>query len=334
VNIGLIGYGGVGKAFIDLLNEKNIKWKVRYILKSDGAIIDKEGLDLDEIKRFQDNIKLHKNWIDGAGFEDIIDIDIDFLVELTPTNMETGEPAISYIRESLKRGINIVTGNKGPILKDYRGLKRLAEKNKVNIGIGCTVGGALPSISGGLIDCAGANIESMEAILNGTTNYILDQMEEGEKTYEETLKEAQELGIAESNPTMDVKGYDTAIKMTILANVLMNENISLEEVQLECIDKVTVSDIKNARMRDCKIKLLGRIYKDNEKVKIQVGPEEIDKSHPLYSVEGKNKGIYYRTDTLGDITIIGGASGTMNAAASILRDIIFLNSQYVIGNTK
>lgn len=327
MKVGIIGYGGVGKAFIKLLKEKNVNWKIKYILKSDGGLINKHGLDIDKIIRFENDIRLHDKWMPGIDFYDVIDDDIDYLIELTPTNIETGEPALSYIKEALNRGVNVIIGNKGPILKDYKGLKKLADKNGVYLGIGCTVGGALPSISGGLVDCAGANIERIEGVLNGTTNYILNQMKTGEKTYEEALKKAQEIGIAEANPTMDVSGYDTAIKMVILANALMGENITLDKVEIKGIDSVTILDIRTANSRGRKIKLLGSAYRENGKIKVKVGPQEIDEEHPLYSVEGKNKGIYYRTDTLGDITIIGGASGTMNAAAAIFRDIVIHTEQ-------
>ncbi|HEY5525153.1 MAG TPA: homoserine dehydrogenase [Clostridium sp.] len=321
MNIGLIGYGGVGKAFIRLLKEKDIPCKVKYILKSDGAVFNSKGIDINKIIQSEDNIKEHKDWMEGKNFENIIDEEIDFLVELTPTNMETGEPAISYIKEALNRGISVVTGNKGPILIDYLGLKELAEKNNVSLGIGCTTGGALPSISGGAVDCAGARIEEIQGVLNGTTNYILKEMATKEIEYQEALRQAQGLGIAETNPKMDVEGFDTAIKMIILTNVLMGEKLTLEDAEIEGITKVTVKDIKDAEQEGKKIKLLGKAFAKDGNIKVKVAPVALEEEHPLYSVEGKNKGVYYRTDTLGDITIIGGASSTRNAAAAILRDI-------------
>lgn len=321
MNIGLIGYGGVGKAFIRLLKEKAVPCKVKYILKSDGGLFNSRGIDINTIIKVQDNVKEHKDWVENIRFENIIDEEIDFLVELTPTDMKTGEPGLSYIKEGLSRGINVVTGNKGPILIDYKNLKELAERNRVSLGIGCTTGGALPSITGGRVDCAGARIEEIQGVLNGTTNYILKEMGTNEIEYEEALKKAQELCIAETNPRMDVEGFDTAIKMIILTNALMGENLTLEDAQIEGITKVKVKDIKQAEKEGKKIKLLGKAFNENGTTKIKVAPEVLEEEHPLYSVEGKNKGVYYRTDTLGDITIIGGASGTRNAAAAILRDI-------------
>lgn len=327
MNIGLIGYGGVGKEFIKLLKEKNIDCTVKFIIKSDGGLKSDNGIKLDDIILQEDNIKDHKMWIHGLSFIDVINEELDFVVDLTPTNKETGEPALTYIKEALKRGINVVTGNKGPILIDYHGLKKLADDNGVDLGIGCTTGGALPSINGGLIDCAGSEIISIEGILNGTTNYILKEMEKNKISYKEALKKAQDIGIAETNPTLDVGGYDTAIKMIILANVLMESNITLDEVEIEGITKVSLNEISSASKEGKKVKLLGRAYRDKDKVRIKVSPSKIDEDHLLYSVENKNKGVTFETDTLGSITIIGGASGTKNAAASILRDIININKK-------
>lgn len=321
MNIGIIGYGGVGKALIRLLKEKDIPCKVKYILKSDGALFNSKGLDIKKIIQAEDNIKEHNEWMESKNFENIIDEEIDFLVELSPTNMKTGEPALSYIREALNRGINVVTGNKGPILIDYLGLKELAKKNNVSLGIGCTTGGALPSISGGTIDCAGSKIEEIQGVLNGTTNYILKEMGAKEIEYQEALRQAQELGIAETNPKMDVEGFDTAIKMIILTNALMGEKLTLEDAEIKGITKVTVKDIKDAEQEGKKIKLVGKAFSKEGNIKVKVAPVALEEGHPLYSVEGKNKGVYYKTDTLGDITIIGGASSTRNAAAAILRDI-------------
>lgn len=325
MNIGIIGYGGVGKAFIRLLEEKNIKYKIKFILKSNGGIGDKDGLNIEEIISKEDNIQESYAWRDGLTLGDVIDYGIDYLIELTPTNIETGEPALSYIKLALGKGINVVTGNKGPILIDYKGLKKLAEENKVFLGIGCTTGGALPSISGGVVGCAGSDIQYIEGILNGTTNFILKEMNDNRINYEEALKRAQKLGIAETNPYLDVEGYDTAIKMIILANALMDGNISLKDAEIKGITKLSEDDFIKARKEECKIKLIGKVYREGDKIKVKVAPEYVRKEHNLFNVEGKNKGVSFYTDSLGDITIFGGASGMRNAAASILRDIINFN---------
>ena len=242
MNIGLIGFGGVGQALIRLLAKKkkyilkkyNIDIKVKYIVKSDGGIYKANGINLDEMLEFinkNKSIKEHILWKDNLSINEIIkNNDIDTLVELTSTNIETGEPGLTHIKRALEGGLNVVTGNKGPIILKYKELKEIADKNSVELKVGCTTGGALPSINGGLYDVAGSEIEFIEGILNGTTNYILSKMSMEEVSYEEALIQAQKDGIAETNPSLDVLGYDTACKILILANVLMDANIKLEDI--------------------------------------------------------------------------------------------------------
>ena len=250
--------------------------------------------------------------------------DIDTLIELTSTNIETGEPGLTHIKRALEGGINVVTGNKGPIILKYKELKEIADKNSVKLKVGCTTGGALPSINGGIYDVAGSEIQVIEGILNGTTNYILSKMAIDEVSYEEALTEAQKDGIAEANPSLDVLGYDTACKIVILANVLMDANIKLEDIEIQGITEVELETIKRIQKENKKLKLIGKVYRKDSRVKAYVRLIEIKEDHPLYFVDYKNKGVYFKTDTLGEISIIGGASGTRNAAASILRDLVLV----------
>ena len=336
MNIGLIGFGGVGQALIKLLVEKknyifekyNLDIKVKYIIKSDGGIYESNGIDLEEVLGFiNKNIKEHISWRDGLGIEEVIkNNDIDTLIELTSTNIEIGEPGLTHIKRALESGINVVTGNKGPIILKYKELKEIADKNSVKLKVGCTTGGALPSINGGLYDVAGSEIQVIEGILNGTTNYILSKMAIDEVSYEEALTEAQKDGIAEANPSLDVLGYDTACKIVILVNVLMDANIKLEDIEIQGITEVELETVKRIQKENKKLKLIGKVKREDNMVKAYVKPIEIKEDHPLYFVDYKNKGVYFKTDTLGEISIIGGASGTRNAAASILRDLVLVKS--------
>ncbi|NLM43516.1 MAG: homoserine dehydrogenase [Clostridiales bacterium] len=340
MNIALLGCGGVGKAFIRLLQEKERQLmaqglciSLKYVLSSKGGVYNPQGIDKADFLEFAASERnIFKYSIGGnpnLSFEDIIsNKDVDMLVELTPTNKDTGEPGLSHITQALKNGINVVTGNKGPIMLAYKKLKDLAKENSVQLGIGCTTGGALPTINAGLMDLAGSEILSIEGVLNGTTNFIIQQMEEKAIDYQEALKTAQDLGIAETDPSYDIEGWDTAIKMLILVNVLMGEEKTLKDINVSGITGITRKDIINAKTKGRKLKLIGRTVKDGEKLDMYVTLEEIDPSHPLYGVDGKNKGVTYISDTLGDLTIIGGASGTKAAAASILRDIVNIDKGY------
>lgn len=329
MDIGVIGFGGVGKAFIELLIMKKHKVdvKVKYIIKSDGGIYNKSGINIEELSLFLkngNNICEYCGWLHkDININSIIkNKDVDTLVELTSTNIENGEPGYTHIKLALQNGINIVTGNKGPILLYYNELKDIAFKNSAQLGVGCTTGGALPSINCGLLDVAGAEIISIEGVLNGTSNYIIQQMYEKNIDYKIALKEAQKIGIAELNPNLDVDGFDTASKILILANILMGHDESISDMYIKGITEITIDEINLSISKGEKIKLIGSVYKEDNHIKCKVEPKSLKSTHPLYFVDGKNKGVYYETDILGDISIIGGASGTINAAASILRDII------------
>lgn len=340
MKLAIIGYGGVGKALVRLLNQKKeylkkegMEVQVNYILDYYGGIYQKEGIDLEELIEFtkteKDITKYKERGHQNINFDMAMkNNDFDMIVVMTPTNKETGEPGLSYIKKALSAGKQVVTSDKGPILLEYKQLNQLAKENKVQLAIGCTSGGALPTINGGLFDMAGADITTIEGVLNGTTNFVLKEMEEKKITYEEALKTAQDLGIAETNPSLDVEGWDTASKLLILTNVLMNQTKTLADIKVEGITKLTQEQIAQAKQEGKKYKLIGRTTNKNNTLEMTVQPEKLNKDHTLYGVDDKNKAVRYTTETLGDLTIIGGASGVTPAAASILRDMINIARGY------
>ncbi|MDY4575580.1 MAG: homoserine dehydrogenase [Intestinibacter sp.] len=328
-NIALIGFGAVGKSFVkllemkkDLLHDVNLK----YIIKSDGGIYDEDGLNIDELMEYTNNKKIqnHPMWSDISIKNILENKDVDILIELTSTNIVDGEPGYTHIRESLKNGIDVVTGNKGPILLHYKELKGLANKNNLYLKIGCTTGGALPSVNAGTTDVLGAKVTEITGVLNGTTNFILEEMLKNRVEYEEALKKAQDLNIAEKDPSLDVLGYDTAVKMAILSEVIWNVDFDFDKLDINGITNVKLDDLLSAKANDDKVKLVARASYLDGNFKFEVKPTVISSDHPLYSVDGKNKGVHYKTDILGDITVTGGASAPLNAAASILRDLLYI----------
>lgn len=340
MRVAVIGYGGVGRAFVELINLKkeylkkeNINIELNYCIGRSGGVYNPGGIDIEDFLEFGkaegDITRYPRGGSSEITFQKMLqNNDIDFVIEATPTNKETGEPGMTHIKESLKRGINVITANKGPILLAYRELKNIAAENGVELGIGCTTGGALPSINGGIMDLAGAEILSIEGVLNGTTNFILNEMEASGVTYGEALKKAQNLKIAETNPAMDVEGWDTAVKLLILTNVLMDENMQLRDVIIEGITRLTPEEVRDGLKEGKKYKLVGRAIKVGGRLQMTVKPERLEPSHPLYGTDGKNKAVRYTTDVLGDLTIMGGASGVIPAAASILRDLINIHRGY------
>ena len=328
--IAIVGIGGVGKAFLKLLGNKKTALKnqgfiftVNYIMNSKIGVFSENGIDIKQFLDLYEQKSDLRRYYDSISYDELLKRrDIDFLVEMTPTNKETAEPGLTYIKKALTSGINVVTSNKGPVLLSYKRLKQLAKENGVQLGIGCTTGGALPAINGGIMDLAGSDILSIEGVLNGTTNFIINEMEREGITYDKALLRAQKSGIAETNPYLDVEGWDTAIKLVILTNVLMNEDISLEDASVKGIIDITPEEIEKASAEGKKYKLIGKTERLKDTLKINVGLEKIGIDNPFYFVDGKNKAVKYESDTLGELIMMGGHSDTTAAAASVLRDII------------
>lgn len=340
MKLAVFGYGGVGKALIRLIEDKKevlklegLDLSVQYIVEYYGGIYAKDGIDLKKLIEFTAAEKDITKF-DGGAADITVDTvvangDADLAIIMTPTNKETGEPGLGFIRKLLAAGINVVTSDKGPVLLAYEELRDLAVRNGVQLGIGCTTGGALPTINGGMMDMAGAKILSIEGVLNGTTNFILKEMEDSGCSYKEALAKAQEAGIAETNPTLDVEGFDTATKLLILTKVHMGISRSIDDVDITGITGVTQDDIKAAKAAGEKYRLVGRtaVAADGS-VSMKVAPERVAASNIFYGVEGKNKAVRFVSDTLGDLVMIGGASGTTPAAASILRDVVNIHRGY------
>ena len=340
MKLALIGFGGVGKAFLKLvetkistLKQEHLSLDILYIFNSKGCLYMPHGIPLSDLNQHLetggslDNYPL--NLIYNITYEDMLkNKDIDAIIELTPTNKETGEPGLTHIIKALDHGLHVITGNKGPIQLCYHELKNLAFKNGVQLGIGCTVGGALPSMNAGIMDMAGSEIQVIEGVLNGTSNHILKQMEDHGLSYQEALHKAQKAGIAESDPSLDVGGWDTASKLLILTNVLCNQHQTLDDVIVEGITDIQHKDIQMAKMENKKFKLIGRAQKTDHDFILHVKLEKITSDHPFYNVDDKNKAVRFIADTLGELTLIGGASGVTPAAASILRDVINIHRGY------
>ena len=204
----------------------------------------------------------------------------------------------------------------------YNELKNLALKNNVELKIGCTTGGALPSVNVGTKDVLGAQVTEIIGVLNGTTNFILEEMLKNKVEYKDALKKAQDLNIAEKDPSLDVLGIDTGIKMAILSKVIWDVDFEFDKLDIKGITDIKLNDLLLDNFSGKKTKLIGRAFYLNGNFEFEVKPISIDKYHPLYFVDGKNKGVHYKTDILGDITVTGGASSPLNAAAAILRDLL------------
>jgi homoserine dehydrogenase len=242
-------------------------------------------------------------------------------VEASYTDLRTGEPATSYIRQALHSGRHVVTTNKGPIALHYPELQRLAEQNSAQIGFEGTVMSGTPAIFLGMKWLKAAEIHRVQGIFNGTTNFILTKMEQG-NDYASALAEAQRLGYAEADPSGDVEGYDAAGKIVILANVLMGKSITMQEVNRQGITHLTLADIEQARREGKRWKLIGSLEVSEGTIKASVRPLALPLSNPLAQVMGATNAINYTTRYLGDVTLVGAGAGRLETGYALLADIL------------
>ncbi len=335
--LALIGFGNVGQGLARILRDKGRIIRERYGLDckivaiSDpikGSVYDEGGLDPATLLALVEKDGHVNNYPGGVkgldSLETIRGTDTNVVVEVTPTNVETGEPGLTHIRTALEVGKHVVTSNKGPIALAYRELMTLAEEKGAILRFEGTVLSGTPAISLATEALAGADVLEVKGIVNGTTNFILTKMEEG-MSYEDALREAQRLGYAEADPTADVEGWDAAVKLVILANVVMGADITLGDVEREGITGVTREDVEVALRDGQRIKLIASAKREGSRVIARVAPTRVSLTHPLASVMGATNALTLVTDHLGEVTIVGPGAGRVETGQAILSDLLAIH---------
>jgi homoserine dehydrogenase len=332
--IALLGFGTVGQGLCEILKDKSAFLKDKYgfeysiVAVADfafGNVYNPNGLDVDlMLKEAAAKQKFTKDVVNMDNVQLIKECNADLMCELTYTDLVSGGPAIDHCKAALGSGKHVVTSNKGPAALLYPELKVIADINKVKFMIEGTVCAGTPIIN--LTDgpLAGCEISKIRGILNGTTNYMLSEMEKG-MAYDDVLKVAQDLGYAEADPTGDVEGHDARGKVTILANIVMDAGIKIADVSCEGITKITLDDIAKAKAENARWKLIGSVEKKDGKVIGSVAPEMVSLSHPLAGVMGATNALTFTTDLLGDVTIVGPGAGKIETGFSILTDILAIH---------
>ncbi len=334
----LIGFGTVGQGLAELFIQKEKLLKDKYNLDIKvvgigdmlkGSLYNADGIDLEQaLKAVSTGGKLDQlpNQFDGDALALIKSAEADIMVEATYTDIKTGQPATSHVKAALEKGMHVTTTNKGPVALFLPELIKLARDKGVAFLYEGTVMSGSPMLNLARETLAGSNITEVKGILNGTTNYILSEMEKG-NGYTETLKKAQELGYAEAVPDADVLGWDALAKVTIIANAIFGSNNKPDDFPCKGITEITPEAIADAKERGKRFKLIGKVWLEGDKVNGSVAPEEVDISHPLAGVMGATNAITYTTDTLGDVTIVGPGAGRVETGYSALIDIIHIGGK-------
>jgi homoserine dehydrogenase len=288
-----------------------------------GSKIDEDGINMQKVLTNAskgDYSLLTENILDIN--KAVQEINADIIIEASFTDIKSGEPAISHIESALNSKKHVVTTNKGPFAVAYEQIFNLARIKKKVVAIEGTVMSGTPIINvlnNGLL---GAEISSVSGIMNGTSNYILTQMELG-MSYENALAQAQELGYAEADPTSDVEGLDTLAKVMILANVVFDTQLSQEDITVSGISKITLSDIKEASSNNMRWKLIGSVWKDNKGIAHgSVSPKLVPINDSLYGISGATNALKITSSILGDTTIVGAGAGKTETGFALYNDII------------
>jgi homoserine dehydrogenase len=341
--LAFIGFGVVGQGLAEILRDKKEALKkgegfeAAIVAISDlmkGSIYDPNGLDINtalrvlnetgNLENYPETNTLVTGW---DSLKTIRETNADTVIEVSYTDVKTGQPAINHCKAAFESGKNVVMTNKGPVALAYKELSAIANKHGVHWGFEGTVMSGTPALRMPIATLAGNEINEIRGILNGTTNYILTKMENEGVSYEEALKEAQEYGYAEADPTSDVEGYDARYKIVILANYVMNAPLTVEEVSCKGIADITLKDIEEAKAEGKRWKLLAKARKEGEEVIASIAPEKVAITDPLASISGATNAITYECDLLGTVTLSGAGAGKVETGFSLLIDLITIDRE-------
>lgn len=322
INIGLIGLGTIGTGVVKVLKKNSA-----LINKRLGAsIVIKRIADLDIEK--DRGVPLDKSILTTNVEEIINGDDIDIVIEL----IGGYEPALSYVLQAINNKKHIVTANKALLAKHGEVIMEAININKVNIGFEASVGGGIPIIRCIKESLAANRFESIYGIVNGTGNYILSKMTNEAINLEDALKEAQEKGYAEADPTFDIEGIDSAHKIAILASLAFGCHVPIDDVFTEGISSIAPVDINFAKEFGYRIKLLAIAKKKGDEIDIRVHPTMISKDNPISNVNGVLNAIKVKGNAVGETMLIGQGAGAFPTASAVLGDVMEIAGTMIHGN--
>jgi homoserine dehydrogenase len=328
-NLCLLGFGNVGRALARLLTAKSaemreefgIEWGIKGVASRRlGWAVAPEGFDVDRLlagevaSQVSPAPKDVREWIAQAR--------ADVVFETTSLEPQTGQPAISFVRAALEAGAHAVTANKGTVAHAFRELSSLARARGCRFMFEATVADCLPIFSMFRECLPAARLSEFRALLNSTTTVVLEEIERG-RTFDEGVERAQLMGIAETDPTYDVDGFDAAVKVCALANVLLKEPLGLAEIEREGIRRLDVMHVRAAREEGRPYRLISRAWRDEGgKLRARVRPEQLEPDDPFASLSGSSLAATFALDVLPGLTIVARDPDLQSTAYGLLADFI------------
>ena len=308
MRLAIVGSGAVGTAVLELAGDYG--HDVVGVADSTSGAVEAAGLDTEAVR----SRKRDRGTVGDGTPEDVLGAEYDVLIEATPTTLGDAEPGFSHVRRALERDRHVVLANKGPVAERYDDVRSLEADSAGTVLFEAAVGGAIPVLS--TIDDLNGQVTAARGVLNGTANFVLSRMAAEGLDYEHVLAEAQDLGVAEADPTFDVEGIDAALKCVILANVLYEDTYTLADAEVEGIDDLPGSALELAAEDGRTIRLIGEVADGD----VRVGPRLVPENGTL-AVSGTLNIVQLETHHAGRLNISGRGAGGPETASAVLADV-------------
>jgi homoserine dehydrogenase len=309
VKLAVLGAGAVGRSVAELAGEYG--HEVAALADSASAAVDPQGIDVAAALAEKEEASR----VGSAAPADALDAEYDALVEATPTTLGDAEPGFGHVRAALEADRHVVLANKGPVAERYADVRELERDSEGSVKFEATVGGAIPVLS--TVESYGPDaISAARGVLNGTANFVLTRMAAEGLGYEHVLAEAQDLGVAEADPSFDVNGTDAALKCVILANVLGDREYSLDDAEVEGIAELPGNALELAAEDGRTVRLIGEATPDG----VRVGPRLVPENGTL-AVSGTRNIVQLETEHAGRLNLSGRGAGGPETATAVLADV-------------
>ncbi|WP_156482286.1 homoserine dehydrogenase [Neobacillus novalis] len=312
ISIGLLGLGTVGSGVVKIIKNHQDK-----LIHQVGCPVVIKKILVQDLHKDRP-VEIETGLLTSNADEILRDKEIDVVIEVMGGVEETKD----YLISALRQGKHVVTANKDLMALHGSELLTVASEHGCDLFYEASVAGGIPILRGLVDGLASDRITQMMGIVNGTTNYILTKMSDEGRSYDEVLKEAQDLGFAEADPTSDVEGLDAARKMTILATLGFSMHIDLDDVKVCGISSITEEDLRYGKQLGYTMKLIGYAHREGEKVEVSVAPTFLSNNHPLASVQNEYNAVYVYGEAVGETMFYGPGAGSLPTATAVVSDLV------------
>ncbi|KAI9011605.1 homoserine dehydrogenase [Hyaloraphidium curvatum] len=327
-NLAVVGLGNVGKALIELLLERSIQIRVEYGLdlrvtglmsRRIGMVADPSGLDLGAIaagnipRGSAYDASAVGSWLERAAAH--------VLIELSTVDLASGQPAKSFLEAALRRGIHGVTANKGPVVHAYRSLTALADASGARFRFESATADCLPVYNLYRESLPLERPKKVRGLVNSTTSVILEAIEAG-SSFEDGIKIAQDRGVAEADPSLDIDGFDAAVKVVAIANVLMDADLRVSDVEVTGIRGIDVNAVREAAQAGTPMRIVATVERIGDSVKGRVGPVKLVEGDPFRGLDAMALGLHFEGDLMPGLTVVGHGLEPRQTAYGVLVDVL------------